>query len=187
MAEEISASPSVPRATWGNEATVGASVEWYTPASVFERLGLGFDLDPCAPRGGLPWIPAERSFSIEDDGLSQEWHGRVWMNPPYGRAITDWLRRFAEHGNGVALVPTRTDTAWFREIVGSLAALCFVAGRISFVDSTGRPPADSAGSPSMLLACGEDNAEALRASGLGIVFGVDARPFAGQEMLRLAA
>jgi hypothetical protein len=56
------------------------SIEWFTPPHIFAKLLLTFDLDPCAPAGGVPWIPARRHFSIEDDGLAQEWHGRVWLS-----------------------------------------------------------------------------------------------------------
>jgi hypothetical protein len=51
----------------------------------------------------VPWVPADEHFTIEDDGLEQPWRGRVWMNPPYSRA-TPWVRRFIEHGHGIALV-----------------------------------------------------------------------------------
>jgi hypothetical protein len=83
------------------EATT--SDDYYTPAWVFERLGLEFDLDVCAPPGGIPWIPAARHFDMADDGLAQEWSGRVWMNPPYSNS-TPWVDRFIAHGSGVALV-----------------------------------------------------------------------------------
>lgn len=80
------------------------SDDYYTPPWVFERMGLTFDLDVCAPPGGVTWIPANRYFTQEDDGLAQLWHGRVWMNPPYSNA-TPWVERFIAHRNGVCLVP----------------------------------------------------------------------------------
>lgn len=45
----------------------GNSVEWYTPPEIFDALGLRFDLDPAAPPGGVPWVPATRHLS--KDGL----------------------------------------------------------------------------------------------------------------------
>jgi hypothetical protein len=83
------------------EATT--SDDYYTPAWVFERMGIEFDLDVCAPPGGIPWIPAARHFDMADDGLAQEWSGRVWMNPPYSKCAP-WIDRFIEHRNGVCLV-----------------------------------------------------------------------------------
>lgn len=84
--------------------------ERYTPATVFTALGLRFDLDVCAPRGGVPWIPADRIYTPEDDGLAQPWTGRVWMNPPYSDA-TPWVRRFIDHRHGIALVG-HAKSAW---------------------------------------------------------------------------
>lgn len=60
------------------------SVDWYTPAWVFERLGLHFDLDPCQPLQGIPWIPTTFRYGEVEDGLKSPWFGRVWLNPPYG-------------------------------------------------------------------------------------------------------
>lgn len=78
--------------------------DYYTPPEVFVALGLRFDLDVCAPPGGVPWVPCDRFFTAEDDGLTQPWEGRVWMNPPYSD-VTPWWQRFAAHGNGIALLP----------------------------------------------------------------------------------
>ncbi len=86
----------------------GRTVEWYTPPGIFEALGLKFDLDPCAPACGLPWIPAARFYSLPDDGLVKPWEGRVWVNPPYGPHAAKWMRRLAAHGDGIALVFART-------------------------------------------------------------------------------
>ena len=52
------------------------SDDYYTPAWVFDAMGLRFDLDPASPPGGVPWIPAARYFTMEDDGLAQEWTAR---------------------------------------------------------------------------------------------------------------
>ncbi len=89
---------------FGAPQTERTSNDYYTPAWVFERMGITFDLDVASPPGGCSWIPAERYFTMEDDGLAQEWTGRVWMNPPYSNT-TPWARRFIEHANGVALLP----------------------------------------------------------------------------------
>ena len=55
-----------------------------------KELNLTFDLDVCSPAGGLPWIPAKKSLSIIDDGLTFPWHGNVWCNPPYS-GIKPWI------------------------------------------------------------------------------------------------
>ena len=91
------------------------SVDWYTPPWVFERMGLQFDLDPCAPTGGVPWIPAIRHYDLEDNGLTAYWFGKVWLNPPYGKETPKWLAKMHQHRNGMALLFARTDCAWFHD------------------------------------------------------------------------
>jgi hypothetical protein len=95
----------------------------YTPAWLFERLGLRFDLDPCAPPGGVPWVPAARYFTRADDGLAQPWEGRVWMNPPYSNT-TPWVLRFMAHGHGVALVQ-HAKSRWHRLLWEGAEAVVF--------------------------------------------------------------
>ena len=147
----------------------GRTVEWYTPPSVFTALGVRFALDPCAPRGGLSWIPAEEFFWLpERDGLVLPWRGRVWMNPPYGPFTARWIGRFLDHGNGLALVFARTGTAWAQSALARVDAACYIAGRLRFVRDDGLEVGTS-GADSMLLACGADNAAVLKASGLGVV------------------
>jgi len=88
--------------------------EQYTPKYIFDGLGLTFDLDVCAPVGGAPNVPALKHYSIEDDGLTSEWNGLVWMNPPYSKP-TPWADKFIEHQNGIALVPV-TRGQWFHRL-----------------------------------------------------------------------
>lgn len=139
-----------------------ATVDWYTPPWIFEGLGLVFDLDPCAPEGGLPWIPAHTFYSLpKDDGLMAPWFGRVWLNPPYGKDTGDWLARMDLHRNGVALVFARTDCRWFHDYVVNADAILFLKGRVSFVDGLGVTGGGGAGAGSMLIAWGADNVEGL--------------------------
>jgi hypothetical protein len=81
------------------------SDDWYTPSSIFDAIGLTFDLDPCSPGAGH-WVPARRVFTIADDGLRQVWAGLVFMNPPFGgrEGHVAWLRKFMLHADGVAIV-----------------------------------------------------------------------------------
>ena len=114
------------------------SDDYYTPAHVFEALGLRFDLDVCSPPGGVPWVPAARFFTMEDDGLAQDWEGRVWMNPPYSQA-TPWVRKFIEHRHGVCLVP-HAKSAWHNTLWAEADA-CVTPER--FFDFTGGPSGGS--------------------------------------------
>ena len=74
--------------------------EWLTPPYILRALGR-FDLDPCAPVS-RPWQTAVNHFTIEDNGLLQNWFGRVWLNPPYGAQTHEWLSKLVNHGNGGA-------------------------------------------------------------------------------------
>lgn len=116
----------------------GAPVEWYTPPTIFERLGLQFDVDVASPgRDKVPWIPAAEHLTRTEDGLRTPWHGRVWLNPPYDDAVPRWLKRFIDHGDGMALVFARTDTKWFHEFAVHADLLCFMRGRVRFVNGNG--------------------------------------------------
>lgn len=151
------------------------TVDWYTPEWVFDEMGLEFDLDPCAPKGGVPWIPAARHYSLPDDGLALPWKGRIWCNPPYGKHTGAWLAKMNEHRNGVSLVFARTDTAWFHESVVFSDAILFLRRRIAFVDGLGKTGGGGAGAGSMLIAWGDECADALWRMSKGHYF-VDNRP-----------
>lgn len=124
--------------------------EWYTPpeivAAVRSALG-GIDLDPCS-NAGEPNVPARRHFTVKDDGLAQAWRGRVYMNPPYGDVIADWVAKLREEYTSgrvtaaIALVPARTDTAWWALLRDSV--LCLVRGRLRFSESAAGAPFPSA-------------------------------------------
>lgn len=145
-----------------------ASVEWYTPPHVFEALGLTFDLDPCSPMAGpVPHVPAAAHYTRADDGLACPWFGRVWCNPPYGDQVGRFVGRLAEHGDGVALVASRTDTRWFHSVAPRAALVCFVKGRLDLLPGPGSSSSRPA-YPSVLLAFGDVCAEALERSGLGL-------------------
>lgn len=152
-----------------HQRTVGKNDEWLTPPHIIEALG-PFDLDPCAPIT-RPWDTAEHHYTIDDDGLSREWFGRVWLNPPFNRYQRPaWMRRMAEHGNGVMLVPAAAETEAFHEFVFGIAgALLFMRGRPHFHFVTGERAAANSGCTIALVAYGQDNVDALMSSRLGVV------------------
>ena len=139
--------------------------EWLTPPHVLQALG-PFDLDPCAPIE-RPWPMAAEHYTAHDNGLTKPWHGRVWLNPPYGQETARWMERLADHGNGVALIFARTETAIFFPWVWERAtAWLFLKGRLHFHFTDGKRAAANSGAPSVLVAYGDNNAEALARSGL---------------------
>lgn len=140
----------------------GRTDTWLTPPEVLKPLG-PFDLDPCCPRT-MPWNTAGVMFHEGiDDGLSRDWFGRVWLNPPYGPETEKWLAKLVAHGNGIALIFARTETEMFFEQVWSRAtAILFIKRRLHFHDITGKRAKANAGAPSVLVAYGSINAVALR-------------------------
>jgi hypothetical protein len=66
---------------FGIEQTELTSDDFYTPKWLFDRLCITFDLDVCAPQGGIAWIPATRYYTKADDGLALPWLGRTFRRP----------------------------------------------------------------------------------------------------------
>lgn len=161
-----------------HESTANESKEWYTPATIFEALGIEFDLDPCSPGKAIcPWVPTKKTISLPDNGLTAAWEGKVWMNPPYGQDTPAWMQRLQQHGNGIALVFARTDTKWFHDYVVHADAICFIKGRVQFVPAImatayaqgQKVQTGGCGAASMLVAYGQEMGIALMRSDLGLV------------------
>lgn len=125
--------------------------EHYTPSVIIDAaiacMG-GIDLDPCSNSKETPNVPAAMHYTREDDGLSQVWRGCVYMNPPYGREIDDWVAKLVseyEAGNvteAIALVPSRTDTQWWQRL--REYHVCLVSGRLKFIGNNDPAPFPSA-------------------------------------------
>lgn len=129
-------------------ANNSGNIEWYTPAKYVElaRKVLGvIDLDPASCEHANKTVKAVTYFNIDDDGLSQEWNGKVWMNPPYS---ADLIQQFAykivdEYKKGhtteaVVLVNNATETQWFSHMTLAASAVAFPKGRIQFETESGK-------------------------------------------------
>lgn len=92
--------------------------DWETPQDLFRKYDekYHFTLDVCADEKNHK---CNRYFTKEQDGLKQDWTGeRCWCNPPYGRAIADFVKKAAESkALTVMLIPARTDTKWFHKYI----------------------------------------------------------------------
>lgn len=149
----------------GHHLPVMKSDEWLTPPEILRALG-EFDLDPCSPVH-RPWPTAMKHYTIEDNGLLLPWEGRVYMNPPYGSAIIRWMKKMAEHDNGIALTFARTDTDFFQMYVFPIAAsILFINKRLNFYTVAGTRAKANGGAPSVLIAYGENNVQSLADSGI---------------------
>jgi len=116
--------------------------ERYTPEKYIEaaRKVLGeIDLDPCTSKQAQKIVKAKHYFTEKDDGLAQEWHGRIFMNPPYHRDlapkfITKLVAELKSERAVAAILLTNnsTDTDWFDEALKACTGICFTHGRIKF-------------------------------------------------------
>lgn len=151
-----------------HEAPVSETVEWFTPPGLFDRLGLTFDLDPAAPVGGVPWLPAVSFYSKEQDGLAQAWAGRVWLNPPYGPQTPAFVDRMISHADGIMLLAARTETRAFQRALAAADRVTFLRERLHFVRADGFQWRASFGS--VLFAFGLESRMALARADLGVSF-----------------
>lgn len=135
---------------------------WLTPPDLIEKLG-PFDLDPCAAPSPRPWATAARHIELPEDGLAADWSGHVWLNPPYSFEAWRWLDKLATHGDGIALIFARTETAGFvAQVWAKATAVLFLHGRLHFHYADGTRASANSGAPSCLVAYGERAAERLR-------------------------
>jgi phage N-6-adenine-methyltransferase len=123
--------------------------EWYTPQDYVEaaRLVLGeIDLGPATCSLAQGWIKAKKFFTEEDDALTKEWHGKIWLNPPYSREkIKPFIDKMVAEIEAkrvtaaVVLTHSYTDPEWFHKIGPLTQAMCFTKGRIAFTAPYGDP------------------------------------------------
>lgn len=124
-----------------------ASNEWRTPQYLFDALDREFKFTVDAASTHENAL-VDKHWTIREDGLAQSWDGeRVWCNPPYGRQISQWVRKASEAVGGVVvmLIPARTDTAYWHDYVFANASdIRFIRGRLHFSDSKNAAPFPSA-------------------------------------------
>ena len=132
----------------------GGSEDWATPRDLFAAVHMefGFDLDAAASAENAC---VTKYISKEEDALAVDWSARgsiVWLNPPYGRGVKDWMRKAYEESlkgiTVVVLVFARTDTAWWHEYGTKAAEARFIRGRLHFTRDDGHSGASTA--PSVL-------------------------------------
>jgi phage N-6-adenine-methyltransferase len=125
-----------------------ATPEWSTPQDLFDVLNaeFNFTLDVCATPENAK---CEKFFTPSDDGLSLDWYGTCWMNPPYGDEIDAWMRKAINEAmktdgpTVVCLVPARVDTNWWWD-TARYGQIRFLRGRLKSGGSPNSAPFPSA-------------------------------------------
>jgi len=145
---------------------------WFTPPEIIQELGGKFDLDPCTV-SYRPFDTAKMHFEHDrgECGLQLDWHPdwEVWMNPPYGKEIAPFIKKFKQHNNGIALVFARMGTPWMQEWVADGLGIFFLRKRVRFINKKGIP-GTNAGADSCLLYCGKSSRNRILMSELQGVF-----------------
>jgi len=131
--------------------------ERYTPKWIFDTLNVQFDLDPCSPIGGIKNAPIKYYYTSADDGLSKEWFGNVWVNPPFSNP-RPFMEKLAHHGNGIGLVRI-SQSQWAKDLWNLADGVILNDKRLKF----DRLDGSSVGIPAVtfMFAFGKANATAL--------------------------
>lgn len=126
--------------------------EWYTPPEYIEaaRNVMGIiELDPASSELANETVQAKHFFTVENDGLKQEWHGKAWMNPPYAvELIGQFCKKLTKHfykddiSEAIVLVNNATETGWFNMLIEQASAIVFPKTRVKF-----RMPNGETGAP----------------------------------------
>ncbi len=119
--------------------------EWYTPENYItqarEVMG-SIDVDPASNDVANKIVQATTYYTVESNGLQHEWHGNVWLNPPYasdliGKFVDKLIAELPNIHNAIVLVNNATETKWFKTLISKASAICFPYGRVKFISPNG--------------------------------------------------
>jgi site-specific DNA-methyltransferase (adenine-specific) len=119
--------------------------DWATPIDYWTILNdlYKFDVDAAASQSNKlceKWFGLDHHDPLRTDGLKSEWDGNeIWINPPYGRIIGEWIAKAHIESNSkniTMLLPSRTDTKWFHSLLNQDGiSIEFIKGRLKFGNS----------------------------------------------------
>lgn len=123
-----------------------SSDEWYTPENIMisVRAVLGqIELDPCSCGEANKIVRARKFYTLESDGLSKNWKGKVWLNPPRGidervSVQSIWCKRLLAHYHreevpeAMFIIRNCLGYHWFNEIVDRCPDVCFLRERPAY-------------------------------------------------------
>jgi len=122
--------------------------EWYTPKKYIKlarKVMGGIDLDPASSEEANKIINAKKYFTKENDGLTKKWFGNVWLNPPYAQPLINKFSKavtekvvLKEINQAIVLVNNATETKWGQRLLKNCSMVCFIGGRVKFIDKEGK-------------------------------------------------
>jgi len=143
--EEINAGAKPVEVIKAHVAQNSGNNEWYTPSKFIEAAKStmsSIDLDPASSEIANKTVGATRYYTEKSNGLTQQWSGNVWMNPPYAQPlIRDFSDKLCNSIGSIkqacVLVNNATETTWFQNMAIQANAICFTNKRIKFLDTKG--------------------------------------------------
>jgi phage N-6-adenine-methyltransferase len=121
------------------------SGEYNTPLKLIEMAGCvlgGIDLDPASNVVAQQIVQATKYYTITDNGLTKDWYGNIWLNPPYND-LSSWVNKLIDEierrhvSSAIMLSHNGTDSRWFDLALEWAASVCFVRGTFQFLDGNG--------------------------------------------------
>jgi len=104
------------------------------------------DVDPASSEEANKIVGAKEFYTIQNNGLDENWKGNVWMNPPYSQPLIAQFCNILvekyknkEINQACVLVNNATETTFFQNMLSVCLAICFIKGRIKFIDKEGKP------------------------------------------------
>jgi DNA N-6-adenine-methyltransferase (Dam) len=126
----------------------GGNHEWYTPETYIKAATavMGeIDIDPASTEVANGVVKAKQIYTSADDGLTKNWSGKVWLNPPYSsELISQFCNKLRDHfakgdvTEAIVLVNNATETSWFNKLISCASAIMFPNSRIRFWSPDGR-------------------------------------------------
>jgi len=141
----VEATVTPPRAHVANNS---GNDEYFTPSHIINAVRDVFegtiDLDPASCEAANETVKAREIYTAEDDGLTKEWHGNVWMNPPFSQPlVAQFCAKLLEEldagrvQQAIVIVNNATETKWGNMLLRHASMVCFPTGRVRFVNAMG--------------------------------------------------
>jgi hypothetical protein len=102
---------------------VGETDDYHTPPTILASVWqvMTIDVDPASDDEANTTVQATTYYTEQDDGLYQEWHGNIFLNPPHKQIEQFLTKLFEEYQQGhvteaIALLPDRSEAEWYKRV-----------------------------------------------------------------------